>query len=75
MEVVFLEAANASRLTKRISGKGTQPYPHVKKVNSHHYKIEKTNKGLKHFESLIRTHSAKGDCLLKGPLKKQLNNI
>ena len=69
MEIVFLEAASALRLTKRISSKETQPYPHVKKVNSHHYQIEKTNKGLKQFESLIRTHSSKGDCLLKGPLK------
>ena len=74
MEIVFLEAASALRLTKRISSKETQPYPHVKKVNSHHYQIEKTNKGLKQFESLIRTHSSKGDCLLKGPLKKQLHN-
>ena len=43
MEIVFLEAANALRLTKRISSKETQPYPHVKKVISHHYQIEKTN--------------------------------
>ena len=74
MEIVFLESANALRLTKRISDKDIQPYPHVKKVKSHHYKIEKSHKGLKHFESLIQTHSSKGDCLLKGPLKKQLNN-
>ena len=34
MEIVFLEAASALRLTKRISSKETQPYPHVKKVNA-----------------------------------------
>ena len=72
MELVFLEAASALRLTKQITNKKTTPYPHVRKINSHHYQIEKTNKGLKEFETLLRSHAAKGNCLLKGPLKKQL---
>tara|TARA_B100000508_G_scaffold57925_1_gene45075 strand:+ start:8149 stop:10671 length:2523 start_codon:yes stop_codon:yes gene_type:complete len=74
MELVFLEAASALRLTKQITNKKTTPYPHVRKINSHHYQIEKTNKGLKEFETLLRSHAAKGNCLLKGPLKKQLKN-
>ena len=37
MELVFLEAASALRLTKQITNKKTTPYPHVKKINSYHY--------------------------------------
>ena len=43
-------------------------------VASHHYDVPPTAEGMRDFTSLLRVHSAKGECLLKGPLKQQLTD-
>ena len=75
MQLTFLEAANGQRLSKRHCSKnGFTPYPHVKNVTSHEYDVPLNNAGLAMLEKLIREHSSKGDCLLKGDLKRPLIN-
>lgn len=75
MRVTFLEAGNGLRLTKKYLGNGTVvPYPHVKEVTSHEYQIPSSEQGLLHLERLLRQHSKAGDCMLKGPLKSQIEN-
>ena len=74
MEITFLESANGLKLSKTISPKGTKSYPNVRLVNSVKYNVDKTQEGLKSFEILLREHARKGDCLLKGNLRRSLLN-
>ena len=74
MQLVFLESSNGLRLTKHVSRTETKSYPNVKSVTSHHYDVPPTAEGMRDFTSLLRVHSAKGECLLKGPLKQQLTD-
>ena len=73
MRITFLEATNGLPLSKHYSkGSGFKPYPHVKAVTSHKYNLSVDADGLQTFENLIRDHGAKGHCLLKGNLKRDL---
>ena len=73
MQITFLEATNGLPLSKHYSKvSGFKPYPHVKAVTSHKYKLSVDADGLQTFENLIREHGAKGHCLLKGNLKRDL---
>ena len=75
MEVTFLEAANGLRLSKRHCVKnGFTPYPHVKSVSSHEHKVPTDKTGLAMLEKLIRDHADLGHCLLKGNLKRPIQN-
>jgi len=75
MQLTFLEAANGQRLSKRHCPKnGFTPYPHVKNVTSHETDIPLDDTGLAMLETLIREHSSQGHCLLKGNLKRPLQN-
>jgi len=75
MQLTFLEAANGQRLSKRhCPKKGFTPYPHVKNVTSHEHQIPLNNAGLAMFEQLINQQSLQGRCLLKGDLKRPLQN-
>lgn len=73
MHITFLEATNGLPLSKHYSkAQGFKPYPHVKSVTSHKYKLPISSDGLETFEQLIREHGQKGHCLLKGNLKRDL---
>ena len=75
MELTFLEAANGLALSKKHSVKnGFTPYPQVKNVNSNIEQIDITDAGLTTFENILKKYSSKGACLLKGPLKRTLQN-
>jgi len=74
MHLTFLEAANGISLSKQHTKTQFISYPHVKKLTSHEHKISLDGKGLKLIEKLIRDHSAKGHCLLKGELRQPLVN-
>ena len=75
MQLTFLEAANGQRLSKQHSPKnGFTPYPHVKNVTSYEENISLDATGLSMLESLIRQHAGSGRCLLKGDLKRPLDN-
>lgn len=74
MRITFLEATNGLPLSKHYKkGSGFKPYPHVKSVTSHRYDVN-VDTGLEDFERLIREHSSKGHCLMKGSLKRDLVN-
>lgn len=74
MQLVFIESSNGLRLTKHVSATETKSYPNVKAVTSHHYDVTPSAEGMREFSSLLRKHSAEGHSLLKGRLKKQLND-
>lgn len=75
MQLTFLEAANGQRLSKRHCQKdGFTPYPHVKNVTSHEQIIQLDNTGLAMLEQLVRDHGQQGHCLLKGNLKRPIQN-
>ena len=75
MQLTFLEAANGQRLSKRHCPKnGFTPYPHVKNVTSHEHDIPTDSTGLSMLETLIRDHGQQGHCLLKGNLKRSIQN-
>lgn len=75
MHLTFLEAANGQRLSKRHCPKdGFTPYPHVKNVTSHQHDIPTDITGLSMLEKLIRDHGQQGHCLLKGNLKRPIQN-
>ena len=75
MQLTFLEAANGQRLSKRHCPKnGFTPYPHVKSVTSHEHTVPTGNTGLAMLETLIRDHGKQGHCLLKGNLKRPIQN-
>mgnify|MGYP000352986714 FL=1 len=75
MHLTFLEAANGQRLSKRHCPKnGFTPYPHVKNVTSHEHDIPTDSTGLSMLETLIRDHGQQGHCLLKGNLKRSIQN-
>jgi len=74
MQLVFIESSNGLRLTKHVSATETKSYPNVKAVTSHHYDVTPSAEGMRDFSSLLRKHSAEGHSLLKGRLKKELNN-
>jgi hypothetical protein len=74
LRITFLEATNGLPLSKHYKkGSGFKPYPHVKAVTSHRYDVN-VDTGLEDFERLIREHSSKGHCLMKGSLKRDLVN-
>lgn len=73
MQITFLEATNGLRLSKHHSIKdGFRPYPHVKKVTSHHYNLTTDKTGLDKLAMLIKDHGDRGHCMLKGNLKEPL---
>ena len=75
MQLTFLEAANGQRLSKRHCPKdGFTPYPHVKSVTSHENTLQLNKAGLAMLEQLIRDHGQQGHCLLKGNLKRPIQN-
>ena len=75
MQLTFLEAANGQRLSKRHCPKtGFTPYPHVKSVTSHEETIPLDTTGLAMLEQLLRSHGEDGHCLLKGNLKRPIQN-
>jgi len=75
MQLTFLEAASGQRLSKHHSVvNGFTPYPHVKNVTSHEHTIPLDGTGLAMLERLMRDHSTNGHCLLKGGLKRPLEN-
>lgn len=75
MQLTFLEAANGQRLSKRHCPKtGFTPYPHVKNVTSHDIEVPLDGAGLSILENLIREHGQQGHCLLKGNLKRSIEN-
>ena len=75
MQLTFLEADNGQRLSKRHCPKnGFTPYPHVKSVTSHEHSLPIDGTGLVMLERLIRDHSDLGHCLLKGNLKRPIQN-
>lgn len=75
MQLTFLEAANGQRLSKRHCPKnGFTPYPHVKSVTSHEHDLPTDSAGLSMLERLIREHGKQGHCLLKGNLKRPIEN-
>ncbi len=75
MQLTFLEAANGQRLSKRHCPKsGFTPYPHVKNVTSHEAQIPLDGTGLAMLEQLVRDHGQQGHCLLKGNLKRPIDN-
>ena len=75
MQLTFLNAANGQRLSKKHCPKnGFTPYPHVKNVTSHEETIPLNTTGLAMFEKLIRHHGDQGHCLLKGNLKRHIDN-
>tara|TARA_R110002072_G_scaffold90912_2_gene203156 strand:+ start:4084 stop:6585 length:2502 start_codon:yes stop_codon:yes gene_type:complete len=75
MQTTFLEAANGQRLSKRhCPHNGFTPYPHVKSVSSHEVEVPLDSSGLAMLEKLIRDHADRGHCLLKGNLKRPIQN-
>lgn len=75
MLLTFLESSNGIPLSKHYDSKnGFSSYPHVKAVTSHTHNVTCDLKGLKQFEKHIIDHGKKGHCLLKGDLKKTLEN-
>src|SRR6056300_1263070 len=74
MQLVFLESSNGLRLTKTVTATETKSYPNVKAVNSYTYDIPNNADGMREFERLLRHHSNAGHCMLKGQLKKELND-
>jgi hypothetical protein len=75
MQTTFLEAANGQRLSKHhCPTNGFTPYPHVKNVSSHDIEVPLDNAGLAMLEKLIRDHADLGHCLLKGNLKRSIQN-
>lgn len=74
MQLTFLESSHGTRLTKTITPTETKSYPNVRTFSSTSYNVPADATGLTQFEQLLRQHAAAGHCLLKGPLKQQLNN-
>jgi len=75
MKVTFLEGPVGTSLSKHYFANGeTQPYPHVKDVTSHEHSIQVSQLGIEQLENLIRSHGSKGDCMLKGALRRPLVN-
>lgn len=74
MQVTFLESENGVKLTKRHNNEGSIPYPHVKNVTSHEHQITLDAAGLTKLESLIRDHGDQGHCMMKGNLKRHIEN-
>ena len=74
MQLTFLESENGVRLTKKHTVRGSIPYPHVKNVTSHEHQIPVDAAGLAMLEELIRDHGAQGHCMMKGNLKRHIEN-
>ena len=72
MKTIFLKAKKP--LVKEITKEGSKPYPLVKNFTSNEEDITVDKKGLnKLFRTLIK-ESALGTCMLKGTLKRPLDN-
>lgn len=67
MQITFLEARVP--LTKKFTATSKDPYPNAYEFTSHVHTIS----NLAHFTQLIKTHAAKGHCLLKGQLDRPLH--
>lgn len=74
MKVTFIEASGNRRLSKVIGADETKSYPNVKNVTSHEYEIPVSLDGLRQKTDLIKTHAAKGHCMLKGHLTRKIEN-
>lgn len=75
MQVTFLEASNGVSLSKKHSVQnGFTPYPHVKNVTSHEHIIPSDGAGLAMLERLLVDHGNSGHCMLKGKLKRSIEN-
>jgi hypothetical protein len=75
MQVTFLEATNGIALSKKHSiQNGFTPYPHVKKVTSHEHVIPNDSAGLAMFEKHLIDHGKSGHCMMKGKLKRKIEN-
>lgn len=74
MRVTFLESSAGLRLTKTITPTESKSYPDVKNVNSFEFQLPIDDDWHDEFAYMLSQHGAKGRCLLKGPLKKQLVN-
>jgi hypothetical protein len=68
MEVSFLAAG--VRLTKEFTPSDVTPYPHVKNFTSHRENVS----SIIGFKALLESHAAKGHCLLKGTLLRDLKD-
>lgn len=71
-KLTFLRACGKHKLQKVIQPGFTQPYPFVKKVTSFEHDVPLTKDGLRKKFALIQEHARNGDCLLKGGLKRPL---
>lgn len=75
MNLTFLEASGGQRLSKHhTQSNGFAAYPHVKNFTSHHYELNLRTEPLVELERLLRGHGGLGHCLLKGDLKRPLEN-
>lgn len=72
MKLSFLGSAHGVRAVKAFTNEGMRQYPLIKHFNSTEYEIDKTSDGLLEQERLIRLHASRGDCMLKGFLKRPL---
>ena len=70
MQLNYLSARNGLRLAKTFLPNQSRPYPLVTKVDSHHIDVDNINE----MYSAIKDQAALGHCLLKGDLKKPLEN-
>ena len=69
MDVTFLSADIP--FTKRFKTSGeVQPYPHIKEMTSHVLDI----KSITDLHTALTDQASKGHCLLKGNLKRELDN-
>ena len=70
MQLNFLSASNGLSLSKTFSKDSSKPYPLVKEVSSHHFEVQT----IEDLFDLIKNQSTQGHCLLKGSLKKELED-
>lgn len=70
MQLSFLSARNGLRLTKTFSQDKSTPYPHVTNVDSHHATVHTP----KELFAALTDQASKGHCLMKGELKRHLEN-
>ena len=68
MQLSYLSACNGLPLAKTFLASQSKPYPLVTNVDSHHVTVTTVDE----LANSIRTHAKLGHCLMKGPLKKQL---
>ena len=70
MQLSFLSARNGLRLAKTFSQDKSTPYPHVTNVDSHHATVHTPQE----LFTALTDQASKGHCLMKGELKRHLEN-